>query len=440
MIKLLIVAWNDYRQTVVSKTFIISIILMPVLFGGMVFVNLFSNENIDLKDKRLGIIDRTNILYEEIESKAEQRNQYEIYKGKLGDRKQVKPKIIVEQIFDHDYKTNDAVLGLSDRVRGNSLFGFLIIGQRVVDDNEADGESSKIIYYTDSPSVVEIPDWFKTVISEKIEMMRFEEAGVDKRFINKLMRPIDMDRMGLAVLSEEGKVIQPKKDDPLKTFGIPFIVMILIFVTMNMSAPMMLNTVMEEKMQKIAEVLVASISPFHLMLGKLLAATLVGLTFSIVYISGLFAMLIFYSESDLVPISLYFWFYVFLVLGLLSFGSMWAGIGAACSEMKDTQNFAGLTVMMIAVPVILGPAVIQSPSSTFSVIASLIPPFTPLLMLVRMAIPPGPALWEVALGLILCISFTLLCVWAGGKIFRIGILAQGQTPSIKVLIRWIFFH
>ena len=440
MIKLLTVAWNDYRQTVVSKTFIISIILMPVLFGGMVMVNLFSHENIDIKDKHIGIIDRTNILYEEIKNKAERRNQYEIYKGRPGDRKQVKPKIIVEQVFDHEYENVNAVLGLSDRVRDNSLFGFLIIDQGVVNDNEADGESSKILYYTDSPSVVEIPDWFKAVISEKIELMRFEEAGVDKRYINNLMRPIDMDRMGLAVLSDKGNIIQPKKDDPLITFGIPFTAMMLLFVTMNMSAPMMLNTVMEEKMQKIAEVLVASITPFHLMLGKLLAATLVGLTFSIVYISGLFAMLIFYSESGLVPISLYFWFYVFLILGLLSYGSMWAGIGAACSEMKDTQNFGGLTVMMILVPVILAPTVLQSPTSTFSVIASLIPPFTPLLMLVRLAIPPGPATWEVALSLILCISFTLLCVWAGGKIFRIGILAQGQTPSIRVIIRWIFFH
>ena len=440
MIKLLTVAWNDYRQTVASKTFIISIVLMTILFGGMVIVNLYSQENIDLRDKSLAIIDRTNVLYEEIKRKAERRNHYDIYKGKPGDRKQVKPRILLEQVFDNDFKNEDVVVHLSDRVRDGSLFGFLIIGEGVVDDNKADEDIAKILYYTNSPTFVEIPDWFKDIISEKVEMMRFEEAGIDKRFINNLMRPIDMERMGLAVVTEKGKVIQPKKDDPLKTFGVPFIAMMLLFVTMNMSAPMMLNTVMEEKMQKIAEVLVASISPFHLMLGKLLAATLVGLTFSFVYIGGLFAMLIFYSESDLVPLSLYFWFYIFLILGLLSFGSMWAGIGAACSEMKDTQNFSGLAVMMILVPLILAPAVLQSPTSTFSVIVSLIPPFTPLLMLMRLAIAPGPASWEVALGLFLCMSFTLLCVWAGGKIFRIGILAQGQTPSTRTLIRWILFN
>ncbi len=73
MIKLLFVAWNDYRQTVVSKTFIISIILMPVLFSGMVVVNLFSQKNIDLKDKRIAIVDRTDVLYEKISEEAERQ-------------------------------------------------------------------------------------------------------------------------------------------------------------------------------------------------------------------------------------------------------------------------------------------------------------------------------------------------------------------------------
>ena len=440
MIKLLTVAWNDYRQTVVSKAFILSIIVMPVLMGGLISVNIFSQAYFDLKDKHLAVIDRTNILFEEIKRKAEKRNQYDIYKGEPGDQKKVKSKILVERVLDASFKDEDMVLHLSDRVREGSLFGFLIIGQGVVDDFEVDDVTARISYYSDSPNIPGIPDWFKAIISEKVEMMRFENAGIDKLYINNLQRPIDMNRMGLAVLTKEGKVIQPKKDDLIKTRVIPVIAMMLIFVTMNMSISMMLNTVMEEKMQKIAEVLVSSISPFHLMLGKLIAVTLVGLTFSIVYICSLIAMLIFFSKADFVPLSLYFWFFVFLILGFLSFGSILTGMGAACSEMKDTQNISVLAVIMSAVPLIIGTVIVQSPTSTFSMIASLIPPFTPLLMLLRLAIPPGPASWEVALGLFLCLIFTFICVWAGGKIFRIGILAQGGTPSIRVIIRWIFFY
>ncbi len=348
------------------------------------------------------------------------------------------PKILVERFKSINFNEDNLIIHLSDRVREGSLFAFLIIDKKVIGNNENERDETKIHYYTDSPTIVEIPEWFSEEINEQVEMMRFEEAGIDKRFINKLMRPIEMERLGLAMVSDTGALIEAEKEDPLKTFGIPFVVMMLLFVTVNMSAPMMLNTVMEEKMQKIAEVLVASISPFHLMMGKLLAATLVGLTFSFVYLGGLFAMLVLYTASDMVPLSLYLWFFLFLLLGLLSFGSIWAGIGAACSELKDTQNFTGLAVMMILIPIVLSPAIIQSPNSTFSVIVSLFPPFTPMLMLMRLAIPPGPASWEVGLGLILCISFTLLCVWAGGKIFRIGILSQGQSPSTRVLLRWIF--
>jgi len=71
-------------------------------------------------------------------------------------------------------------------------------------------------------------------------------------------------------------------------------------------------------------------------------------------------------------------------------------------------------------------------------VMSLIPPATPFLMLLRVAVPPGPPLWELGLGLALTVGFTLACVWAGAKIFRVGILAQGQTPSFRKLIGWVF--
>ena len=82
--------------------------------------------------------------------------------------------------------------------------------------------------------------------------------------------------------------------------------------------------------------------------------------------------------------------------------------------------------------------VVQELSSTFSTVLSLIPPATPMIMLLRIAIPPGPEAWEVILSLVLCIGFTLLCVKIGAKVFRIGILAQGQAPSFGKLVGWVF--
>jgi ABC-2 type transport system permease protein len=82
--------------------------------------------------------------------------------------------------------------------------------------------------------------------------------------------------------------------------------------------------------------------------------------------------------------------------------------------------------------------VLKAPDSPFAVAVSLFPPATPFLMLMRLAIPPGPAAWEVALSVVLTAGFTLFCVWAAGKIFRIGVLAQGQPPSYRRLVQWIF--
>jgi len=93
---------------------------------------------------------------------------------------------------------------------------------------------------------------------------------------------------------------------------------------------------------------------------------------------------------------------------------------------------------VVMVPYLMFIPVLESPASPFSRGVSLFPPATPMLMFLRIAIPPGPAWWEVALGLGLTVAFMLGCVWASAKIFRIGILSQGQAPSIPKMIRWVF--
>ena len=139
-----------------------------------------------------------------------------------------------------------------------------------------------------------------------------------------------------------------------------------------------------------------------------------------------------------IPGRLCLWFILFLILALMSYGSIWGSIGAACSEIKDTQNFAGLTVVMVIAPMALVIPILESPGSAFSIGVSLVPLFTPMLMLLRLGIPPGPATWEILLSLVLCTGFTLICVWGSGKIFRFRLLAQGQPPNLTRMIRWLF--
>ena len=174
------------------------------------------------------------------------------------------------------------------------------------------------------------------------------------------------------------------------------------------------------------------------MLGKLVAGVCVALTLSAMYLAAAYGLVVYFELHDRVPPTLYLWFVLFLLLALTIFGSMFSAIGAACSEIRDAQGLMTPIMLMVIIPMLcLGP-VIDSPSSMFSRLISLFPPATPMLMFVRIAIPPGPQVWEIVLGFVLTLAFAICCVWAGGKIFRIGILAQGQPATARKLIEWIF--
>ena len=164
---------------------------------------------------------------------------------------------------------------------------------------------------------------------------------------------------------------------------------------------------------------------------------LVSLTLSVLYVGSLTWVLWRFDQLGNVPGHLYAWFFLFQILALLMYGSVFLAVGAACNEIRDAQSLMMPVMMVVMIPYLMFMPVLQSPASPFSRAISLFPPATPMLMFLRLAIPPGPAWWEVALGLILTTAFMLGCVWAGAKIFRIGILSQGQAPSIPKLMKWV---
>jgi ABC-type Na+ efflux pump permease subunit len=116
---------------------------------------------------------------------------------------------------------------------------------------------------------------------------------------------------------------------------------------------------------------------------------------------------------------------------------MFLAIGATCNEIQDAQSLMFPAMLIVMVPVMTWMPIIQSPTGSFARWMSLFPPATPMLMMLRMAVPPGLPLWEVLLGVVVAIGFTVLIVLAAGKIFRIGILSQGQTASFGRMVKWL---
>jgi ABC-2 type transport system permease protein len=143
------------------------------------------------------------------------------------------------------------------------------------------------------------------------------------------------------------------------------------------------------------------------------------------------------GQFDLISLPLLLWFVVFLLLAVLMYGSIFIMIGAACTSLEESQTLMQPVMTFLAVPLMASPLVIRAPDGPLSVVLSLIPTATPFLMLTRLAIAPGPAAWQLVLGLVLTSALVVACVFAAGRIFRIGLLMQGKPPNLPELLRWI---
>lgn len=434
MRKILAVASSEYRQVVLTKSFLLSLFFPLLIYGGVFVASALFGDKTDLRDRVLVVADRTGRLMEPLREANLERNRGEDVQR---DGKQVGPRFILEPYTgDHLHETRKLLVELSERVREGEAFAFLIIGSDYLAVDG--GEDDLLQYYSNSPTFERLPNWVTRAVQEAIEALRFAETGYDRREINRLTSHNRLERFNLAAVDASGNLVEPKEENRLAAFFIPFGLIMLIFVSIQVTTPTLLNSVIEEKMQRIAEVLLSSVSPFQLLWGKLIAGVGVGFTFSAVYIASLALALRYFEKMEWVPPGTFLWFFVFVLMGMMAFGSLFAGVSSACQDLKDSQNFAGTIILLLVVPMMLSLVIIESPDSPFAVGLSLIPPFSIMAMMTRVAVPPGPPEWQVSLALGLNLAFTFLVVWASSRIFRIGILSQGKTPGWREMLRWIF--
>jgi ABC-2 type transport system permease protein len=199
----------------------------------------------------------------------------------------------------------------------------------------------------------------------------------------------------------------------------------------------MLSAVTEDKAQRIVEMLLGLATPFELMMGKVLGALGTSLTSSAFYIIGGTLALSGMGLSGVVPFAVFPWFYIYLIADVMFLCSLAAALGAGCSSPQEAQQLAVVLLAPVMIPYFLVMFVMQQPNGAISTALSLFPPFTPMLMLLRQAMPAGGVpLWQPWIGLVGVLAFTLVMVVAAARIFRVAILMQGKTPKMADLVRW----
>src|SRR3989442_6849151 len=309
MRKIFVVAGRDYRAAVKTKSFLISLLIMPLMMGGSILVQLLLKDKVDITDKHFAIIDRTGgALAAQLQAAVTKRNSKEIL-DKEG--KQTKPRFIletVESIGDRPKAIDQVRYELSEKVRKQELFGFLEIGPDVakfqpgvktpeatsVDDEPRDAvsptdDSHVVRYQSNSATYNAFENWARGILNKEVQRARFEAARVNlpQPELQELLRPVTLVAKGLSSRDPATGEIEEAPDENLAaSFGLPGGMMFLMFMLVLVGATPLMQAVVEEKMQRIAEVLLGSIRPFELMLGKLLGMVGVSLTLAAVYLGG----------------------------------------------------------------------------------------------------------------------------------------------------------
>jgi ABC-2 type transport system permease protein len=410
------IAAREYNAAVKTKAFVISVVLLPVMLCVTLVMRHFTEHLTDSKDQRYVLIDH-----------ASNSDVFNFLNAAVTKRDQdgAQPAWLVERA-ESGNSAEELRFKLSDRVRHGDLAGFI----------EVNGND--IVYHSDTPTYTDFRDFAGRRINEILRTHRLADAGFPAAKIEPLLTPLPVKDGGLSRRdAKTGAVVNDKPPNGIAALLVPFALVMLMFLVVIVGAIPMMQGVIEEKQQRIAEVLLASVRPFQLMAGKLIGMTAISLTLIAIYgLGGVWvAGRTTFDISSYITPSVMCWFFLFQILAVLMFGSMYIAIGACCTDMKEAQALLLPVNLLIMLPLMLLADVIQHPNSPLARWGSLFPTAAPMLTIARIASSPAIPLWEKLLPALITFATTLLFVWAAGRIFRVGLMAG--KANLGTLISWV---
>lgn len=426
---------REYLTKVKNKSFIIMTVLSPFILIALISIIAYLTQLNNDKVKTINILDESKLI---------------------------------NQVFKSSEKTTYNQLGtmsLDDALaltKETSAHGLLHIGQL----NDIDAISKHVKFYSEeSPSLSLISD-LESKLEKKLTNIKLKQQDID-------IEVIKASEITVNIAQESFDGEKTSKVDSYLKLAFGGAAGYLLFMFIIIYGNMIMRSVIEEKTSRIIEVIISSVKPIQLMLGKIIGTSLAGITqFAIWIILGSILLTIasmflgidmmdmqspqqeamqqamdnpalnmdiknaLTSFSHLPITNLIIAFVLFFISGYLLYSSLYAAIGAAVDNETDTQQFVVPIALMLSFSVYIGMlTVVEDPHGTVSTVFSFIPFTSPVVMLMR--IPFGVPIWQQILSLLILIGTFLFTVWFAAKIYRVGILMYGKKPSYKELIKWI---
>jgi ABC-2 type transport system permease protein len=434
MRKVLRIAWRDYKAAVCTKGFIVTLVVVPLLMCGGGIVMALMEKRVDTREKKVAVLDRSGLLTRALEEAAERRNSRELHDEKTG--KQVRPAYAIEAVEPDEDHLERQKLELSERTRRRELHAFVVIGKGVLHPRRSP-EEGRVAYHSENAAMDDVRQWVGGTINDALHKLRLKDAGIAESTVEDLFDYVPAEGFGL--VSEDtqtGKIQDAKRAGEIETVLLPMIPVMLLLLLVMLGAMPQIHSVTEEKACRVAEVMLGCVRPFQFMMGKLVGGAAVSFTGACVYAVVGFALIKYQGLQAYVPYAILPWFLAYMVFSIYLFGALLAALGSACNDATETQSVMLPAMLPIIIPMLMIMPVIKEPNGALATGLSLFPLFTPFLMLLRLGTPAGIPAWQPWLGLAGVALTAVFFVWAGGRIFRVGLLMHGAPPKLKNIVRW----
>jgi len=417
--KLRLIIKREYLTRIKTKGFIIGTILVPLIGLAFCLLIIFLVNHKPTQSMRLVIVDNSGTLAQPIRQGLD---------AKLENGQ---PEFAIVETIVRPALPEAVQQDLRVRINSGKIDAYLWLPRNPKDSFEL---------HMRNPDNFSLIGPLSGAVDQAVIAGRLNERGVHLDDIKAVLQGTDLK---LLKVSDTGESVEKGQ-----SIGIAIALVVLLYTALLMYGIITMRSVLEEKTTRTMEVLISTVRPFELLSGKILGVAAAAFTqFAIWMIStallfsyGALAALGMGQGSALsgvhVPISLVFYAGLFFVGGYFLYSSMFAAIGAACSNEQDAQQLQWIAMAPLAFCMVIYSMVLNDPTSTASVVLSEIPFFAPVLMALRISLQTPPA-WQIALSLALLFLTTIATIYASAKIYRVGILMYGKRPSLVEMFRWL---
>ncbi len=432
--KLWIIIRREFLNIVTKKTFLIATFLLPIAFVGFMALEIAAISTVEKEDLTVLIPQEDASIF------AQEAYQFT-------NTTNLKFEVVDLTIDELKHRQDTAENEIFIKPPAESQISDYAIGKVYVYSKKTVSESTK--------------STIRKQIDKRIRAYRMNAEGLSEDKLKAIEFDLDLETKKVKK-GEETQGIE------ILSKGIGIVMGFAIYMLLAIYGSILMQSVIEEKTNRIVEIIVSSVKPFELLLGKIMALVGVAMTQLLIWSVAIFFIYLAampflldsvqgmapaqVAEMDLtsaqdmayqiqLEVGLFDWSILwflplFFIGGFFIYGSLYAAVGSAVDNVQDAQQLVFPVMIPLILSILIGMNVIQNPNSTLAIVCSYIPFFSPMIMPVRMA-ATDVAWWEIILSLLSLGAGFLGCVWVAAKVYRTGILMYGKKASFKELWKWI---